>query len=118
MRFLIILLLSFFVSCKFKIDTNDVLGSWTIEQDELKYPKTGFSDKATFFPNDSLRVEMFRDGKLDQFFVGTYKMDNERNTITTKLDTLEVEFEIVTLSEKKLVLKDRKRKTITNYKRL
>lgn len=106
MRILTILFLSWLISCNSKINANNIVGSWTVEQDESKYPKAGFSDIATFFPNDSLKVEIYSGGKLNQFFYGTYKIDNGKNRVTTKLDTLEAEFEIVALSATKLVLKD------------
>jgi hypothetical protein len=118
MRLLIILFLSALVSCKPKIDTSKLRGSWTIDQDESKYPKAGSVDKLTFYPNDSLTIEMIIDGKLNQFFSGKYKIDKERNVIITRVDTVEVQSEIVSLSERKLVLKDHKRKITTKYKRL
>ena len=118
MRILIMLFLSLLTGCNSKMDASIILGAWTIEQDESKYPKAGFTDIATFFPNDSLKVEIYNGSQLNQFFYGTYKVNKKRKTITTRLDKLEVEFEIVSISEKKLVLKDIKRKIITNYKRL
>lgn len=118
MRILIILILFAFISCKTEITEDILLGSWTVDQDESKFPKAGFFDKLTFYPNDSLTIEMILEGKLNQFKSGKYKIDKERNLIITRVDTMEIESEIVTLSEKKLVLKDHKRKVITNYKRL
>ena len=118
MRSLLLLLLCGFISCKTKIEKNALLGSWTVIQDESKYSKSGIIDKLTFYPNDSLKIELIIEGKLTQFFSGTYKIDKKRNIIITRDNSAEVEFEVVALTGKRLILKDYNSKKITNYKRL
>ncbi len=118
MRSLLFLFLCGFISCKTKIEKNALLGSWMVLQDESKYPKADIIDKLTFYTNDSLKIELIINGKLNQLFSGTYKIDKKKNVIVTKVNSVEVTFEVVALTGKRLILKDYNRNTITNYVRL
>lgn len=121
MRLLLAFILFGLFSCKAKEtrETNaDILGTWTIDQDESKYSKTGFVDRLTFYPDDSMKLEIYLDGKLSETVTGTYKHDKERNILFSTFDTTKVQAEIVVLTKEKLTLKDHERKVITYYKRL
>jgi hypothetical protein len=118
MRFLIIYLLLVFVSCKSSTSKEELLGTWTTDQDVSKYPQNGVSDKMTFLANDSFKVEMFWNDKLHESFVGGYTLDEKQKLITTKVGSVVTQSEIIQLTKDKLSIKQENTKTISNYKRL
>jgi hypothetical protein len=118
MRILALYILFVIASCQTTISKEKLLGSWTTEQDESKYPKNGVLDKLTFFENDSFKFEMYLNGKLHESFSGKYIFDEKRKLITTKVDTMEFTSEIIELTNSRLSTKNEKMKTISNYKRL
>ncbi len=117
MRTLLLLFFCGLISCETSIEKNTLLGSWTGVQDDSKYPIGGF-DKLTFYPNDSIRIELYIDDKLNQSFSGTYRIDKKRSTVITKVNSVEVQLEIIALSGKRLIVKDNNIGKITNYKRV
>jgi hypothetical protein len=118
MRVLVLYLLLVFVSCKSSTSKENLLGSWTTDQDESKYPKNGISDKMTFLANDSFRVEMFWNDKLHESFVGGYTLDEKQKLITTKVGSVVTQSEILELTKDRLSIKQQNTKTISNYRRL
>lgn len=118
MRVLALYLLLVLASCKSSASKEKLLGSWTTDQDESKYPKNGLLDKLTFYKNDSFKIEMYMDGKLHESFSGKYKLDEEQKLLFTKVDTMEFQSEIIELTNHRLSTKNTKMKIVSNYKRL
>lgn len=118
MRVLALYLLLVFVSCKSSTRKEKLLGTWTTDQDESKYPKNGISDKMTFFANDSFKVEMVWNGKFHESFVGEYTLDEKQKLITTKVGSVVTHSEIIELTKDRLSIKQENTRTISNYRRL
>lgn len=118
MRVLALWLFSVFVSCKSSSIKEELLGTWTTDQDESKYPKNGVLDKLTFLANDSFKVEMFLNNKLHDSFAGRYTLDEKRKLITTKVGSVVTHSEIIELTDNRLSTKQANTKTISNYRRL
>lgn len=112
------ILLAFVVSCKPTINKNNLLGSWTTDYDKAKYPNNNILDKVTFFKGDSLRIEYFLDGKLQESHPGTYSLDEQKMILTTKYDTSNFKFEIVSLTKERLTAKQIGAKNMIVLKRL
>jgi hypothetical protein len=118
MRALALYLLLVFASCKASTSKEKLPGSWTTDQDESNYPKNGVSDKMTFFANDSFKVEIFWNDRLQESFVGRYTLDDKQELITTKVGSVVTESEILELTKDRLSIKQKNTKTISNYRRL
>ena len=106
----------FNISCNESIIEKDILGSWTIDQDEVKYPKSNLIDTMTFFDNGTYTIKVYVDGKLNESFSGNYKIDGKNKIISTVIDSVEYQNKIIILSKKKLSIK--RERTIINYRRL
>ena len=118
MRNAALFFLIIFASCDTSIRKENLLGTWTTVLDESKYAKDSISDRVTFFQNDSFRVQMFVHGALQDSFFGKYFLDEKRKFISTKIDTVEFEFDIIELSDSRLSTKCKKMKTISHYRKL
>jgi hypothetical protein len=118
MRVLALYLLLVFASCKSSTSKEILLGTWTTDQDESKYPKNEVSDKMTFFADDSFKVEMFWNNKLHESFAGGYTLDEKQKLITTKVGSVVTQSEILELTKDRLSIKQENTKTISNYRRL
>ena len=118
MRVLVLFLLLVFVSCKSSTSKEKLLGTWTTDQDESKYPKNGVSDKITFLANDSFKVEMFWNDKLQESFAGEYTLDEKQKLIITKVGSVVTQSEILELTKDRLSINQENTKTISNYRRL
>jgi hypothetical protein len=118
MRILVLYLLFVFVSCKSNTEKEKLLGSWTTEQDESKYPKNGISDRLTFFANDSFKVEMYLSQKMSESFSGKYTFDEKSKLLTIVVGPVKTQSEIIELTTNRLLIKQENTKTISNYKRL
>ena len=106
------------VSCHQNSKEASILGSWTMDQDTVKYSKGGFLDKLTFLPNDSLKIEATLDGKLLELNAGIYSWNKRDRILTTEVSGEKRQFEIIKLSDSRMSLKDEKNKVVENYKRL
>ena len=117
MRYLFLLFL-IIVSCNSQVDDLTILGTWTMDQDTVKYPKGGAMDKITFLENDSLRVDLSWDGKLIEQYIGKYSWNKKEKQLTTEINSEKRQFDIILHTANQISLKDEKNKIIENYKRL
>lgn len=100
------ILLAFIVSCKLTGNKNNLLGFWTTDYDDkAKYPNNNILDKLTFWKGDSLNVDYFIDGKLHESHSGHYSFDKQKMVFTTKYDTANFKFEVLSLTKDKFAAK-------------
>jgi hypothetical protein len=112
------ILLAFAGSCKPTINKNNLLGSWTTNYDKAKYPNNNISDKVTFFEGDSLRIEYLLDGKLQESHPGRYSLEEQKMILTTQYDTANFKFEVISLTNETMRVKQVGIKNVLVFKRL
>jgi hypothetical protein len=108
---------SFILACEEKTDANNILGSWRL-RDVVNKSEYDMSDKMTFFPNDSVSVEIFQDGEIVNQISGTYQIDpiNEQ-LISLFKNEVATKFDIVRLTSSELELSNPETKRVDRYVR-
>lgn len=115
MKFSFLLLLMFTISCKPKINHNDLVGTWTSEinpPSELKV-----LDKLIFLPNDSVKIEMYLNDVLEEKYSGKYVIE-DGGILMLHLDTAKTRSKILFLDKDKLILEGTNPKAKWRLKRL
>ena len=106
------------LSCQSSPGEASIVGSWTMDQDTVKYPKGTMLDKLIFLPNDSLRIEATWDGKMIEQRTGTYSWKKKERLLFTEVIEEKRQFEITKLTDSQMSLTDHQHKVIENYRRL
>lgn len=114
MRLLLIFLL--FTSCNEKVDPHQLSGSWK-SRDVIDKTNLNASDRMTFYNVDSLKVEIFTNGKLFSQMKGTYKLDTVARLLTTIYNDTAFTFHIIGLNEEELELRDCGNRRIVRFVR-
>jgi len=102
--YIIFLILSL-ISCKEKIDTKHLIGSWKLK-DVVDKTNMNAEEKTTYYKSDSLSIEMFTNGKLFSKSIGTYKLDSATATYTATVtidsNTFSIHYKILKLTNEEL----------------
>ncbi|CAN5498181.1 hypothetical protein BH10BAC1_BH10BAC1_11290 [soil metagenome] len=102
--YIIFLILSL-TSCKEKIDTKYLIGSWKLK-DVVDKTNMNAQEKTTYYKSDSLSIEMFTNGKLFSKSIGTYKLDSATATYTATVtidrNTFSINYKILKLTNEEL----------------
>jgi len=112
---IITLLLLTSISCSSKqLDPKLIIGSWKM-RDVINNTGLNATDKVTFYENDSISLEILVDGELNSQLKGKYILDTVNNTLTTKIDDLSSQSEVIKLTETEMELKDEKTGKLIRY---
>lgn len=110
------ILLIVFSSCKNKVDFNLLVGSWKL-RDVFDDTGMNFSDKFTFFNNDSLSIDILSNGKMTKQFSGKYKIDRKTNQLKIIFLDKTLDYKIIKLTSTELELQNQAGKLIDRYRR-
>jgi len=101
--------------CSKPYNPDALSGSWKM-RDLVPFPGEEFSEKTTFFKNDSVLTEMFVDGKRIEHYSGTYKLDRIGRKLSVSIIMPEssavFESEIIKLTDEELILVKEKKEIV------
>lgn len=104
-------------SCNESEVSGNIWGSWKLKN-ITNTPPENFSDKTTFFKNDSATFEMLENGKVVSVVKARYSLDLKRKLLTTYYEDMSFTFDVLKLSTDELELRDTKTKKIDMYIRI
>lgn len=105
----------FLSACKPGIEKENIYGTWTTVNVGAAAP--GVTDRIIFTQPDSIRVEIWKYGKIIQVMPGTFTFNQGKRTFSTRYATTEIHFDIKELTPDNFVARQKGAQTFLRMKR-